>query len=38
MAQVKGDRKAGKKSVEDNFYEMLKVFEGDTDRFTGTDV
>ena len=31
MAQAKGDRQAGKKSVEDNFDEMLKVFEGDAD-------
>ena len=31
MAQAKGDRQAGKKSVEDNFDEMLKVFEGDED-------
>ena len=31
MAQTKGDRHAKKESVEDNFDEMLKVFEGDTD-------
>ena len=31
MAQAKGDRQAGKESVEDNFDEMLKVFVGDTD-------
>ena len=30
MAQAKGDRRAEKESVEDNFDEMLKVFEGDT--------
>ena len=30
MAQAKGDRQAEKESVEDNFDEMLKVFEGDT--------
>ena len=27
----KGERKVEKESVEDNFDEMLKVFEGDTD-------
>ena len=27
----KGERKVQKESVEDNFDEMLKVFEGDTD-------
>ena len=31
MVQVKGDRQAGKKSVEDDFDEMLKAFEGDAD-------
>ena len=31
MTQAKGDRQAGKKSVEDNFDEMLKVSEGDAD-------
>ena len=30
MTQAKGDRQAEKESVEDNFDEMLKVFEGDT--------
>ena len=30
MAQAKGDRQAERESVEDNFDEMLKVFEGDT--------
>ena len=30
MAQAKGDRQAEKESVEDNFDEILKVFEGDT--------
>ena len=29
MAQAKWDRQVGKESVEDNFDEMLKVFEGD---------
>ena len=28
MAQAKWDRQVGKESVEDNFDEMLKVFEG----------
>ena len=31
MAQAKGDRQAEKESVEDNFDEILKVFEGNTD-------
>ena len=31
MAQAKGDRQAENESVEDNFDEMVKVFEGDTD-------
>ena len=30
MTQAKGDRQAEKESVEGNFDEMLKVFEGDT--------
>ena len=31
MAQAKGDRQTENESVEDNFDEMLKAFEGDTD-------
>ena len=31
MSQAKGDRQAKKESVEDNFDEILKVFEGNTD-------
>ena len=31
MSQAKGDRQAEKESVEDNFDEILKVFEGNTD-------
>ena len=31
MALTKGDRQAEKESVEDNFDEILKIFEGDTD-------
>ena len=31
MSQAKGDKQAEKESVEDNFDEILKVFEGNTD-------
>ena len=31
MSQAKGERQAEKESVEDNFDEILKVFEGNTD-------